>query len=179
MREPRARWTSREAGLATVTSMTISRLWVKNRHHNEIFDSLARRSSSLLMNILAGRLNRDDQVTQPESVSTTGSFQEHHPYGEKGRMNPYELHRAGKRGNAVSQPQLNVVASSLGHPARRDGGLDSCAATRAGRVAGCANPRLDRFAITSYRPCNLEISREQPSSPLRKSAFSRAAVARC
>ena len=61
-------------GLATVTSMTISPLWVKNRHHNEIFDSLARRSSSLLMNILAGRLNRDDQVTQPESVSTTGSL---------------------------------------------------------------------------------------------------------
>jgi hypothetical protein len=29
-------------------------------------------------------------------------------------MNRYELHRAGKRGNAVSQPQLNVVATSLG-----------------------------------------------------------------
>ena len=28
-------------------------------------------------------------------------------------MNPSELHRAGKRGNAVSQPQLNVVALSL------------------------------------------------------------------
>ena len=94
--------------------MTISPLWVKNRQHNEIFDSLARRSSSLLMNILAGRLNRDDPVTQPESVSTTGSFREHHPYGDKGRMNPYELHRAGTRGNAVSQPQRNVVASSLG-----------------------------------------------------------------
>ena len=124
----------------------------RSRRDRSIGDSCGRRYwhyrlDDLTAQMLAARTNNGLPIslTRPSSVFLVSS-------------RAAELFASDYGSMVVDSRQFRLIGAaecrrfvSWRHPALRDGGLDSCAATRAGRVAGCAIP-LGRVRLSCAVP---------------------------